>query len=76
MIETKLNGTTPDIAEENIAKLKEIFPDVFCEGKVDFASYIEALKEVGFDGFLTVERETGDDPTADIIKALNVIKTF
>lgn len=46
------------------------------EGKVDFASYIEALKEVGFDGFLTVERETGDDPTADIIKALNVIKTF
>lgn len=36
MIETKLNGQTPDIAEENITKLKAIFPDVFTEGKVDF----------------------------------------
>ena len=52
MIETKLNGTTPDIAEENIAKLKEIFPDVFCEGKVDFeklqhvlGNYVEDAKE-------------------------------
>ena len=42
MIETKLDGKTPDIAEENIAKLKEIFPDVFCEGKVDF----EKLRQV------------------------------
>ena len=52
MIETKLNGMTPDIAEENIAKLKEIFPDVFCEGKVDFeklqqvlGNYVEDAKE-------------------------------
>jgi len=52
MIETKLNGKTPDIAEENIAKLKEIFPDVFCEDKIDFeklkqvlGNYIEAEKE-------------------------------
>ena len=52
MIETKLNGTTPDIAEENISKLKEIFPDVFCEGKVDFeklqqvlGNYVEDAKE-------------------------------
>lgn len=52
MIETKLNGTTPDIVEENIAKLKEIFPDVFCEGKVDFeklqqvlGNYVEDAKE-------------------------------
>ncbi len=43
MIETKLNGTTPDIAEENIAKLKEIFPDVFCEGKVDFEKLQQVL---------------------------------
>ena len=52
MIETKLNGTTSDIAEENIAKLKEIFPDVFCEGKIDFeklqqvlGNYVEDAKE-------------------------------
>ena len=32
---TNLNGKTPDIAEENIQKLKGIFPEVFTEGKVD-----------------------------------------
>lgn len=43
MIETKLDGKTPDIAEENIAKLKEIFPDVFCEGKIDFEKLQQVL---------------------------------
>ncbi len=42
MIETKLEGKTPDIGEENIKKLKAIFPEVFTEGKVDF----EKLKQV------------------------------
>jgi len=37
-----LTGKTPDIAEENIAILKEIFPDVFEDGKVDF----DKLKQV------------------------------
>ncbi len=55
MIETKLNGTTPDIAEENIAKLKEIFPDVFCEGKVDF----EKLQQV-LGNYIEVEKERYD----------------
>lgn len=52
MIETNLNGKTPDITEENIKKLKEIFPDVFTEGKVDFdklqqvlGNYVETSKE-------------------------------
>ena len=40
------------------------------EGDVDFAEYISALREVGFDGFLTIERETGADPIADIKKAM------
>lgn len=39
------------------------------EGDVDFGAYIAALKEIGFDGFLTIERETGADPSADIKKA-------
>lgn len=43
MTETKLNGKTPDIAEENIAKLKEIFPDVFEEGKIDFDKLQQVL---------------------------------
>lgn len=36
----KLNGETLDIISTNIEKLKEIFPDIFSEGKIDF----EALK--------------------------------
>lgn len=39
------------------------------EGDVDFDSYIGALKAIGYDGFLTIERETGDDPSADIRRA-------
>ena len=38
----KMNGTTLDIVAENVGKLKELFPEAFTEGKVDF----EALKEV------------------------------
>ena len=45
------------------------------EGNVDFPAYIKALKEIGYDGFLTIERETGADPSADIQKALDYIKT-
>ena len=29
----------------------------------------ECLEEIGYDGFLTIERETGSDPSADIAKA-------
>ncbi len=39
------------------------------EGDVDFDSYVSALKDIGFEGFLTIERETGIDPAADIKKA-------
>lgn len=42
MLDIKLNGKTLDIAEENIKKLREIFPDVFIEDKVDF----EKLKQI------------------------------
>ncbi len=39
------------------------------KGNVDFDAYIRALCEVGYDGFLTIERETGEDPAADIALA-------
>ena len=32
----KFNGTSMDLVQENIKKLKEIFPEAFVEGKVDF----------------------------------------
>ena len=38
----KMDGKTMDIAAENVGKMKELFPEAFTEGKVDF----DALKEV------------------------------
>lgn len=36
------------------------------QGNVDFSAYLAALDEIGYRGFLTIEREVGDDPAADI----------
>ena len=44
------------------------------EGDVDFSKYLKALDDIGYDGFLTIERETGDNPENDILKAINFIK--
>ena len=45
------------------------------EGGVDWDKYLAALREIGFDGFLTIERECGDDPSADIALAVDFLKT-
>lgn len=44
------------------------------EGNVNWKQYIQTLKDVGYKGFLTIERETGEDPIADIQKGLDFIK--
>ncbi len=44
------------------------------EGKVPFPEYLRALEEIGYKGFLTIEREVGDNPQADIQKAVNYLK--
>lgn len=43
------------------------------EGKVDFLNYLAALRDVGYDGYLTIERETGSNPASDIVKARDVV---
>ncbi|MGJ0341934.1 site-specific DNA-methyltransferase [Aliarcobacter cryaerophilus] len=40
---TQLNGKSKDLLNENIEKLKEIFPEVFSEGKIDFSKLEEEL---------------------------------
>lgn len=45
------------------------------EGDVDWDEYLKALKDIGFDGFLTIERECGSDPLSDIAKATNFIRS-
>ncbi len=44
------------------------------EGDVDFKNYFLTLNEIGFDGFLTIERETGADPVSDIRLAVDFAK--
>lgn len=39
------------------------------QGSVDFPAYLKALDDIGYKGFLTIEREVGDDPSADIYTA-------
>lgn len=36
MQEIQLNGRSPDIAQENAEKLKQLFPEVVSEGRIDF----------------------------------------
>ena len=44
------------------------------KGDVDFDVYLPALKATGFDGFLTVEREVGEDPASDISMAVEFLR--
>ena len=43
-------------------------------GNVDFAAYLKALDEIGYHGFLTVEREVGDTPEKDIRTAVEFLQ--
>lgn len=44
------------------------------EGKVDWQAYLAALKSIGYDGYLTIERETGEDPVGDVCRAVDFLK--
>ena len=44
------------------------------QGKVDFGGWIGALRQIGYDGYLTIERETGENPAADIRAAVQFLK--
>lgn len=44
------------------------------EGWVPYPEYLAALKEIGYDGFLTIERECGDSPEKDIKTAYDFLK--
>lgn len=44
------------------------------QGNVPFAPYLEALDEIGYHGFLTVEREVGANPYRDISLAVDYLK--
>ena len=43
-------------------------------GSVPFAEYLNALDDIGYKGFLTIEREVGDSPEKDIKTAFDYLK--
>ena len=44
------------------------------QGDVNWDGYFRTLKKIGYDGFLTIEREVGDTPKADIQLAVDFLK--
>jgi len=44
------------------------------EGEVPWPRYLKALKDIGYDGYLTIEREVGEDPAADIVVAATFLR--
>ena len=45
------------------------------EGDVPFDRYLDALRDIGFEGFLTIEREVGEDPARDIGLAADFLRS-
>ncbi|MBQ9941185.1 MAG: sugar phosphate isomerase/epimerase [Clostridia bacterium] len=43
------------------------------EGNVDFDNYLKALNDIGYTGFLTIEREVGENPVKDITMAMEFL---
>ncbi len=46
------------------------------EGSVPFPGYLEALHQIGYKGFLTIEREVGEDRVGDIRLAVDFLKAM
>ena len=44
------------------------------DGDVPFPGYLKALNDIGYKGFLTIEREVGGNPYGDIELAVNFLK--
>ena len=56
-------------------KDKKFFEEVpLGTGSVPFPEYLRALEDIGYRGFLTIEREVGETPEADIKLAYDFLK--
>ena len=61
---------------EDVAGIKNFIEVPLGEGSVDFPAYIKALEDIGYRGFLTIEREVGENPVADIGTAVSFLKNI
>ena len=74
----KLADKNPEIIygliEEEI-QAGEAFREVpLGAGGVDFPKYLAALDDIGYKGYLTIEREVGENPAADIRTAVEFLE--
>ena len=46
------------------------------QGNVDFENYLKALDDIGYHGFLTIEREAGKNREDDIRTAVDFLKNL
>ncbi len=46
------------------------------QGVVDYPRYLKALEDIGYRGYLTIEREVGGNPEGDIQLAVDFLKSF
>jgi len=44
------------------------------QGQVDWTAYLNALRGIGYNGFLTIEREVGENPYGDIANAVGFLR--
>ena len=65
----------PTFKHENVEKIKYFREVPLGEGSVDFDKYLEQLRKSNWSGFLTIERECGNNPCADIKKAVEFLKS-
>jgi L-ribulose-5-phosphate 3-epimerase len=57
------------------AELGPLFEELpLGKGGVDWDAYLAALEAIGFNGYLTIEREVGDSPEKDIAEAVDFLR--
>lgn len=73
----RLRVVDPEIVygriEEALTEGQVFIEEPLGKGEVDFPAYLAALEEIGYTGFLTIEREVGDDPEGDIRMAVDFL---
>ncbi|MBQ7820975.1 MAG: sugar phosphate isomerase/epimerase [Clostridia bacterium] len=77
----KLADADPELIYRIVHPVPEGFDDIkyyeevpLGTGGVDFNAYLKALEDVGYKGFLTIEREVGSDPAKDINIAADYLR--
>ena len=69
--------TNGDDKIEQLLAEGNIFKEVpLGQGAVNWEGYLQALVDIGYKGYLTIEREVGADPAADIKLAVDFLKQY